>query len=86
MTIEDTWIEDQMQLAGLVAQLRKARQEAGKSQAQIGLELGTSQGAVGAFERMKFESRLSTYLRYARIVGVKITFVVAPIEPEDCPS
>lgn len=78
--MDEEWVEDQMQLADLVAQLKKARTEAGLSQTQVGETMNCSQGNIGHFERMEFDSRMTTFQRYARAVGQRIKFVVEPLD------
>lgn len=54
--------------------LRAARLERGLSQAELALQIGTTQSAVARLESGKSDPRLSTLERYAEVVGVELAF------------
>lgn len=56
----------------LIHDLRRAREEHGLSQAELGMILGVSQATVSAFESGA-EAKLSTIRRYAHALGVVVT-------------
>lgn len=63
----------------LLAALRRARDEQGLSQSDLGRLLGISQASVSAFEA-ESDPKLSTIRRYAFALNVSISHEVKPCE------
>ncbi|MGE9695125.1 MULTISPECIES: helix-turn-helix domain-containing protein [unclassified Streptomyces] len=61
-------------LMTLVETLVKHRKKCGLTQKQVAEHMETTQSAVSDFERLGGDPRLSTVMRYARAVGLRIWF------------
>ncbi|ASY33550.1 MULTISPECIES: helix-turn-helix domain-containing protein [unclassified Streptomyces] len=59
-------------LMTLVETLVKHRKKCGITQKQVARHMETTQSAVSDFERLGGDPRLSTVMRYARAVGLKL--------------
>lgn len=70
-------IGDRHALLDALVHLRQAQ---GLSQAELADRLGISQQRVSAFEAESSEPRLSTVQRYARAVGVTVSFRIEDID------
>jgi len=57
------------------AQVRRKR---GLSQATVARRIGISQSGISSFERHCRDPLLETVVRYAKVVGAELTFVMWP--------
>lgn len=72
MDITPEWIEDQLLLEKLAKDLRVARKRAGMSQDKTARNMGGKRASVSELENAVRDFRMSTLLKYARAIGVKI--------------
>lgn len=64
-------------LAGeIVGALVARRQELGLAQVDVAARIGRSQSSVADFEKLKYDPRMGTILRYARAVEAQINISV----------
>lgn len=61
----------------LIEQLRDRRKELGLGQLHVASELGTTQSHISDIETGRYDTRCSTLLRYARVVGMEVRLVPA---------
>jgi len=57
----------------MVRELAHAREQAGMTQAQVADRMGTTQSAVARLERAEVDPRLSTLVKYAAVVGRRVS-------------
>jgi DNA-binding XRE family transcriptional regulator len=57
----------------MVRELARAREEVGMTQAQVAERIGTTQSAVARLERADVDPRLSTLVKYAAVVGRRVS-------------
>ncbi|MCI7457751.1 helix-turn-helix domain-containing protein [Actinomyces urogenitalis] len=62
----------------LMHDLVAARESAGLTQEQVAELMGTNQGTISRFESRTTDARMSTLRRYAKAVGVTISYEVTP--------
>jgi DNA-binding XRE family transcriptional regulator len=63
-------------LSNVIHSLVRARVARHLKQEDVAVAMGTTQSAISNFERTGGDPKISTVLRYARAVGVRVTFVV----------
>ncbi len=59
----------------MVRDLARAREAAGMTQAHVGGRIGTTQSAVVRPERAEVDPRLSTLVKYASVVGLRVSII-----------
>jgi transcriptional regulator with XRE-family HTH domain len=76
--IDESWVVYHHKLSVILNQLRKAREDSNTTQSSIADEMGCSQGVVSSIERMEFNVRLFTLMKYADALGYDLTITVEP--------
>ena len=64
--------EDAAELTDLIERLVSLRKELRVRQADVAVQMGTTQSAVSDFERLGADPRVTTVQRYARAIGARI--------------
>jgi transcriptional regulator with XRE-family HTH domain len=59
----------------MVRDLARAREAAGMTQAHVAGRIGTTQSAVARLERAEADPSLSTLVKYASVVGLRVSIV-----------
>jgi transcriptional regulator with XRE-family HTH domain len=72
-------LEDAEERSRLLLELLAVRKRATLTQGYVADCMGTSQSAISELEQAGTDPRLSTVQRYARAVGARVTFSVAPM-------
>jgi len=57
----------------VIWELASAREQAGMTQAQVAGRMGTKKSAVARLERAEVDPRLSTLVKYAAVVGRRVS-------------
>ena len=65
----------------IMRRLKAARKAAGLSRAAVAARMGTSESAVAQMEGGALDARISTVVRFAAAVGVRLEVAAAPARP-----
>ncbi len=62
----------------LLREVAAAREQEGLTQAELAQRMGTTQSAIARLESQDHDPRLSTFVRYAEMVGLRVELVPKP--------
>ena len=65
----------------IMRRLKAARKAAGMSRAAVAARMGASESAVAQMEGGALDARISTVVRFAAAVGVRLEVAAAPARP-----
>ena len=76
-----SYVEEERRRLNLAEKIRKARMEAGLSQADVARRIGTTQSAIARLESGNYERlSLSTLLKVTRALKYRIKLEIEPIQ------
>ena len=76
-----SYVEEERRRLNLADKIRKARMEAGLSQAEVAKRIGTTQSAVARLENGNYERlSLSTLLKVTRALNRRMSLEIEPID------